>query len=88
LADGGRRRHTHHLSKLEERAIPLAIRRCTLLQTLCPCSRGALADDDAQEYVSRESAMMPFCMGFSGSVLLLTGVAPSWAQDIEPASAV
>jgi tripartite-type tricarboxylate transporter receptor subunit TctC len=42
--------------------------------------KGALADDGANNTKSRESATMPVLHGILAAVLLLTGVAPSWAQ--------
>src|SRR6202166_4115777 len=40
----------------------------------------ALADDDANKKLSRGSATMPVLQGILAALLLLTGVAPSWAQ--------
>jgi tripartite-type tricarboxylate transporter receptor subunit TctC len=42
--------------------------------------RGALADDGSNKTMSRESATMPVLHGILAVVLLLTGVAPAWAQ--------
>src|SRR5713226_10021675 len=42
--------------------------------------KGALADDGANENISRESAMAPVLRVFLAAALLLSGVAPSLAQ--------